>query len=47
MEMRTVIKHVLTHATLEPASPDLEKPRNKVVLMAPKNGTMVISRGRS
>lgn len=47
MEMRTVIKHVLTHATLEPASPDLEKPRNKVVLMAPKNGTMVIRRGRS
>lgn len=44
MEMRTVIKHVLTHTTLEPASPELEEPRNKVVLLAPKNGTIVIQR---
>lgn len=47
MEMRTVLKHILTHATLEPASPKLEEPRNKVVLLAPRNGTVVIRRSRS
>jgi cytochrome P450 len=46
MEMRTVLRHILTHATLEPATAELEKPRNKVVLLAPKNGTVVVRRAR-
>lgn len=43
-EMRIVIKKVVQEMDLQPASPNLERPQNKVVLVAPKNGTMAIRR---
>lgn len=46
MEMRTVLRHIILNAELDPASPDLERPHNRVVLLAPRNGTMAIRRAR-
>ncbi len=43
-EMRIVIKRVVEQTDLAPASPELERPQNKVVLLSPKNGTMAIRR---
>lgn len=44
MEMRTVLRHIILNAELEPASPELEEPHNRVVLLAPRNGTMAVRR---
>lgn len=41
MEMQVILKRILTQVKLEPANPDLERPRNRFVLLAPKQGTMV------
>ena len=42
MEICAVLKRVLAQAELAPASQELERPQNRVVLLAPKRGTMVI-----
>jgi cytochrome P450 len=44
MEMRVVLARMLTQAEFEPADQQLERPQNKVVLLAPRNGTMAIRR---
>ena len=44
MEMREVIKRVVTQTELVPGRPELDTPRNRVVLIAPKHGTMAIRR---
>jgi cytochrome P450 len=46
MEMRVVIKQVVSQVDLEPASPQLERPLNRVVLLAPKHGTRAICTGK-
>jgi cytochrome P450 len=43
-EMKIIIRQVVTQTELEPASPKLERPQNRVVLLAPKNGTMAVRR---
>lgn len=43
-EMKVIIRQVVAQTQLEPASPKLERPLNRVVLLAPKNGTMAIRR---
>jgi cytochrome P450 len=43
-EMKIVIKQVVSQTELEPASQKLERPQNRVVLLAPKNGTVAIRR---
>lgn len=43
-EMKIVIKQVLAATDLAPARPELEEPVNRVVLLAPKHGTMAIRR---
>lgn len=45
MEMREVIRHVILAAELSAADPELEKPYNRVVLMAPRNGTVAVCHG--
>lgn len=42
MEMKVVVKQILTQAELAPARAELERPRNRVVLLAPRHGTMAI-----
>lgn len=44
MEMRTVLRHIVLNAELDPASPKFEEPHNRVVLLAPRNGTMAVRR---
>jgi cytochrome P450 len=42
MEMKVVVKRVIAQAELVPARSELERPRNRVVLLAPRHGTKVI-----
>lgn len=42
MEMKVVIKRIVTQSELTPARSELERPRNRVVLLAPRHGTMAI-----
>ncbi|UTI66737.1 cytochrome P450 [Paraconexibacter antarcticus] len=44
MEMKVVLRQVLTQVNLTAASPKLERPVNRVVLLAPRHGTMAIRR---
>jgi len=44
MEMKVVLRRIITQAHLEPGRPELERPQNKVVLLAPRHGTMAIRR---
>lgn len=44
MEMKVVLKKILSEVKLEPARAALERPVNRVVLLAPRHGTMVIRR---
>lgn len=42
MEMKVVVKRIVTQAQLVPVRADLEQPRNRIVLLAPRHGTMVM-----
>lgn len=44
MEMREVLRQIVLSSDLVAADPELERPVNRVVLMAPRNGTRVVRR---
>jgi cytochrome P450 len=47
LEMKAVLREVLTHCELRPVGPELERPRSRVVIVIPRNGARLELRPRS